>query len=82
VEVRECGSEGIIMRYRLQRREKYFMPNILGNCSQPVPTYRWKDILASNDKEALKKYLINDWEYRIIDTLESLCEEIPSAYDP
>ena len=45
------------MRYRLQRRENYFIPNILGNCSQPVPTYRWKDILASNDKEALEKYV-------------------------
>ena len=66
------GSEEVIMRYRLQRREKYFMPNILGNCSQPVATYRWKDILASDDKEALEDYMIKDGNHRIIDTREEV----------
>ena len=56
-------------RYRLQRKERYYMQNILGNTSQPVATYRWKDILASDEKEALEKYMIKDGEHRIIDTL-------------
>ena len=43
------------MRYRLQRKEPYTMPNILGNHSMPVHTYRWKDIAISDDLEALKK---------------------------
>ena len=57
-------------RYRLQRKEIYHMPNILGNHSFPVVTYRWKDILASDDKEALEAYLIDDSQHRIIDTRE------------
>lgn len=46
------------------------MPNILGNKSFPVVTHRWKDILASDDKEALEEYLIEDGNHRIIDTRE------------
>lgn len=46
------------------------MPNILGNHSFPVVTYRWKDILASDDKEALEDYMIKDGNHRIIDTRE------------
>lgn len=57
-------------RYRLQRKEIYHMPNILGNKSFPVVTHRWKDILASDDKEALEEYLIEDGNHRIIDTRE------------
>lgn len=57
-------------RYRLQRKEAYHMPNILGNKSYPVATYRWRDILASDDKEALEEYLIEDGNHRIIDTRE------------
>lgn len=55
-------------RYRLQRKEPYTMPNVLGNHSMPVKTYRWKDIAVSSDFEALKKYLPNSPDYRIIDT--------------
>ena len=54
-------------RYRLQRKEPYVMPNILGNHSMPVHTYRWKDIAVSSDFEELKKHLPNDSNYRIID---------------
>ena len=35
-------------RYRLQRKEPYSMPNILGNHSMPVHTYRWKEIPATD----------------------------------
>lgn len=59
-------------RYRLQRKETNHMPNILGNHSFPVVTYRWKDILASDDKEALEEYLIKDGNHRIIDTREEV----------
>lgn len=44
-------------KYRLQRKESYSMPNILGNCSFPVATYRWKDIAVSDDKEILTEYM-------------------------
>lgn len=54
-------------RYRLQRKESCVMPNILGNHSMPVHTYRWKDIAVSSDFEELKKHLPNDANYRIID---------------
>ena len=54
-------------RYRLQRKEPYTMPNILGNHSMPVHTYRWKDIAASSSFEELKKHLPNSLDYRIID---------------
>lgn len=43
------------------------MPNILGNHSMPVHTYRWKDIAVSGDFEELKKHLPNSPDYRIID---------------
>ena len=59
-------------RYRLQRKEVYHMSNILGNKSFPVATYRWRDILASDDKEALEEYLIKDGNHRIIDTREEV----------
>lgn len=57
-------------RYRLQRKERYAMANILGNHSMPVHSYRWKDIAASSNLEELKKHLPNDPNYRIIDTQE------------
>lgn len=55
-------------RYRLQRKEPFAMPNILGNASQPVHTFRWKDIAVSDSREALEK-CVKDWtNYRIEDT--------------
>lgn len=54
--------------YYLERKERYYMPNILGNTSQPVPTWRWKQVAVCKEKEPLE-YLIstkNRNEYRII----------------
>ena len=34
------------------------MPNVLGNHSMPVHTYRWVDIAVSNSKEALEEMII------------------------
>ena len=56
------------MRYRLQRKESYAMPNVLGNHSFPVHTYRWKDIAASDDRAALAAIMPDDRNYRIEDT--------------
>lgn len=44
------------------------MPNILGNHSFPVKTYRWKDIAVSNDRCTLEKMMLNQTDYRIEDT--------------
>ena len=59
------------MRYRLQRKEQRVLPNVLGNHSFPVYSWRWKDIAASDDLNQLEKYqaeqrLIGE-RYRIID---------------
>lgn len=56
------------MRFRLQRKETIASPNILGGHSMPVYSYRWKDIAASDSKEALEKIMPNDGKHRIEDT--------------
>ncbi len=56
------------MRYRLQVKETIARPNILGNHSMPVYSYRWRDLYASDDKEALEKMMPKDKNYRIYDT--------------
>lgn len=56
------------MRYRLQVMETVALPNILGNHSFPVYTYRWKDIYASDSKAELEKILPKGNKYRIEDT--------------
>lgn len=56
------------MRYRLQRKEPYSLPNILGNRSMPVHTFRWKDIAMSDDIKELEKHLPKNKNYRIEDT--------------
>ena len=56
------------MRYRLQRKEPFSMPNILGNRSYPVKTYRWRDIAGSDDLAALEKIKPAGSDYRIEDT--------------
>lgn len=59
------------MRYRLQHKQQYVMPNILGNHSFPVYSYRWVDIVCSNDLKAVKEYagdLLNFPDWRIEDT--------------
>ena len=55
-------------RYRLQRKETVAMPNVLGNTSQPVYTYRWKDVAVSDDKAALTDIMPQGDRYRIEDT--------------
>ena len=56
------------LRYRLQKKVPIARPNILGNHSFPVHTYQWKDIAASDDREALVKVMPNDRDFRIEDT--------------
>ena len=41
----------------LERKEPVAMPNILGNTSQPVPTYRWKAIYCCVEKPPLEHLL-------------------------
>ena len=59
--------------YFLERKEPYTMPNILGNHSMPVHTYRWKAIAACEEKEPLeiefKKIDIDRAKYRITNNL-------------
>ena len=43
--------------YRLERKERYVMPNILGNRSYPVPTYRWKTIAICEEKQPLEEVM-------------------------
>lgn len=45
--------------YFIERKEPYAMPNILGNHSFPVHTYRWKAIAMCEEKEPLEKELQN-----------------------
>ena len=54
--------------YFLERKEPYAMPNILGNHSFPVHTYRWRQIAISKARWALENLIPLDKrdEYRII----------------
>ena len=63
------------MRYRLQVKETIARPNILGNHSMPVYSYRWRDLYASDDKEALEKMMPKDKNYRIYDTRRGVYEQ-------
>jgi len=58
--------------YFLERKEPYAMPNILGNCSMPVHTYRWKAIAVCEELEPLLEELkkLNSRDYRIISNQE------------
>lgn len=59
--------------YFLERREPYTMPNILGNRSFPIRTYRWRIIMACKEKEPLEEIIRKSYtkaaeyvvEYRI-----------------
>lgn len=64
------------LRYRLQRKEPYTMPNIIGNRSMPVRTFRWRDVALSNDKESLERAARGRHDLRVIDTLEGVEEEV------
>ena len=54
--------------YFLERKEPYAMPNILGNHSFPVHTYRWRAIAVSEERYALENLIPTDKrsEYRVI----------------
>ena len=54
--------------YFLERKEPYAMPNILGNHSFPVHTYRWRTIAVSSERYALENLIPTDKrsEYRVI----------------
>ncbi len=67
----ECVTSGEYCRFRLQRRERIYKPCVIGNRSYPLPTYRWKDIAASEDRTALEDILRScepRENYRVIDT--------------
>ena len=53
--------------YFLERKEPYSMPNVLGNASQPVPTYRWKAIYTCPERGPLDLILqsLDAKKYRI-----------------
>jgi hypothetical protein len=53
--------------YFLERREPVAMPNILGNTSQPVHTYRWKIIYTCPERLPLEDILrgLDEDKYRI-----------------
>ena len=62
--------------YFLDRKERYSMSNILGNCSMPVNTWRWKGIAICEDVEPLEEVLSNMTyeqrkQYRIISNEDS-----------
>jgi hypothetical protein len=44
--------------YFLERKEPYAMPNILGNHSMPVHTYRWKAIAICEERKPLEDELV------------------------
>ena len=56
------------MRFRLQKKEAIARPNILGNHSFPVHTYRWRDIAMSESIDELLKIMPDNKDYRIEDT--------------
>lgn len=47
-----------VKRYRLQQKERCVMPNILGNHSMPVHTYRWKDIAVCDERKPLENQML------------------------
>ena len=54
--------------YFLERKENYSMPNVLGNHSFPVKTWKWKQVAVCEEKEPLKKLIPKgkEKEYRVI----------------
>ena len=57
------------MRFRLQRKEAVARPNVLGNHSFPVHTYRWVDIAMCDDRKTLEQMIpYGNQIHRVIDT--------------
>lgn len=44
-------------KYRIERKEQVVKKNILGGHSFPVYTYRWKEIIVSNDENEILSVL-------------------------
>lgn len=59
--------------YFLERKERYAMPNILGNHSMPVHTYRWRQIAVCAEKEPLQNAMsaMDPETHRIISNNDS-----------
>lgn len=53
----------------LERKEPYAMPNILGNHSFPVHSWRWRQVAVCAEREPLERMIppSKEKEYRIID---------------
>ena len=69
----KSGDHSNPARYRLQRKEQHTLPNVLGNHSMPVYSYRWKDIAICAEIKPLEDYMSQctpPENYRIIDILE------------
>jgi len=62
----------------LERKEPYSMPNILGNHSFPVPTWRWKQVAVCREKEPLQALIPKGKEsdYRIISNEQDEKKEV------
>jgi len=63
-------------KFRLQLKESYAMPNVLGNHNMPVHTYRWTDVAVCNKiDESLKalkaSYESKGFECRIWNCMEN-----------
>lgn len=52
-------------RYRLQRKERYYMRCVIGNKLYPLPTYRWRDIAVSDDEQALMEMVTDKKTMRV-----------------
>lgn len=46
--------------YFLERKEPHALPNILGNHSFPVHTYRWKTVAVCKTEEPLQRMIPAD----------------------
>ena len=51
------------------------MPNVLGGTSQPVYTYRWKDIATSDERDLLEVMAGGREDLRVIDILDPFTAE-------
>ena len=54
--------------YFLERKQQRVLPNVLGNCSQPVYSWSWKQIAVCKERQPLEKYVVSN-EYRIVSNI-------------
>ena len=69
--------------YFLERKENYTMPNILGNHSMPVKTWRWKQVAVCESRKPLDEIIPRGKErdYRIITNSTDYVEFIIDDYE-